>query len=302
LKIRYSLIIGVLISSISAAFAQNDGPANTGMAFLKLGVTSSAISLGEAVVSNVDDAAATFYNPAALFNGEGVNALFMHNQSVLGIRTEFLGAKVRMNKIALGLSVNNTAVTDIQIRDIPGPALGTFDAQNFAIGLSAAYKVNAMLQFGVTAKFLYQKIYIDNNSGYAFDIGGLYNAGKYSIGASISNFGKMSVLRNDPTVLPTSFRAGGSYNFDLSSISSTVRVSADAYKVFDGGILHANTGAQFLYKDFLAIRVGYQTGFDDRSLTTGVGIRYKGFNLDYAFVPYKYSFGNSNTFTLGASF
>src|SRR5260221_5234533 len=132
------IIVFVLGFSVNS-FAQNDGPANTGLAFLKLGVTSRSIALGEAVVSNVEDACATFYNPAALLKGTNVNLMFMHNESVLGVRTEFFAAKLKFKKLALGLSLNNTSISNIEIRDIPGAPLGTFDAQNFAMGLTGAY-------------------------------------------------------------------------------------------------------------------------------------------------------------------
>ncbi len=295
-------LISLLILVPVIANAQNDGAANTGLSFLKLGVTSRAISLGEAVVSDIDDASATNYNPAALLGGDNVNVLFMHNENILGIRTEYFAGKVKFKKIALGLSINNTSISDIQIREIPGAPLGTFDAQDFAIGLSGAYKINDMFQFGVTAKFLFEKIYIDNADGYAFDFGGLYSNKKLSLGVSLANVGSMNALRNTATVLPTSIRFGGSYLLDFPNITSGLRIAADGYKVLNGGTFHANAGAEFVYKNFLAIRAGYQSGYDDRTLTTGIGLKYKSFNLDYAFVPYKYSLGNSHTFTLGASF
>ena len=112
----------------------------------------------------------------------------------------------------------------------------------------------------------------------------------------------MNALRNTATVLPTSIRFGGSYLLDFSKITSGLRIAADGYKVLNGGTFHANAGAEFVYKNFFAIRAGYQSGYDDRTITTGIGLKYKAFNLDYAFVPYKYSLGNSHTFTLGASF
>lgn len=295
-------LISLLILIPCIANAQNDGAANTGMSFLKLGVTSRAISLGEAVVSNVTDASATNYNPAALFGGDKVNLLFMHNENILGIRTEFIAAKVKFSKLALGFSVNNTSVGSIQLREIPGASLGSFDAQDFAIGLSGAYKINDMLQIGVTAKFLFEKIYIDNADGYAFDFGGLYTNKKFSAGIALANLGSMNNLRSSPTKLPSSVRFGGSYLLDFPKISGGLRIAVDGYKVLDGGKIHANTGAEFVYKDFLSIRAGYQSGYDDRTLTTGLGLKYRAFNLDYAFVPYKYSLGNSHTFTLGASF
>jgi Type IX secretion system membrane protein PorP/SprF len=283
-------------------YSQNDGAGNTGLAFLKLGVTSRSISLGEAVVSTSNDASSTHYNPAAMFLGAKTNLVFMHNEQVLGVRTEFLAGKFKMEKFALGFSLNNTSVDDIEVREIPGESQGQFTAQNFSLGVSAGYKLNEMLTIGVTGKFLYEKIYVDNASGVAIDFGGLYVKDKISIGASLANLGGMSDLRSESTQLPASLRFGASYYFDILGISSRLIVAVDGYKVIDGGIFHANTGAELLYKDFLALRVGYQSGYDNKSLTTGIGLRYKAFNLDYAFVPYKYSMGSSHTITLGTSF
>jgi hypothetical protein len=226
----------------------------------------------------------------------------MHNEQVLGIRTEFLAAKVKFEKFAFGLSLNNTSVDDIEIREIPGAALGTFTAQNFAFGLSAGYKVNTNLSLGFTGKFLYEKIYVDNASGIAFDFGGIYNMEKLSFGLSVSNLGSMSELQNESSKLPSAVRGGASYLLDLPKINATVRIGVDGYKVLDGGSVHANTGAEFLYKDFLALRVGYQSGYENKNITTGLGIKYKAFNLDYAFVPYRYSIGSSHTITLGTNF
>ncbi len=300
MKILIGLIIALSITS--SAFSQNVGAANTGLSFLKLGVTSRAVSMGEAVVSNSIDASATHYNPAAMFLGSNVNALFMHNEQILGVRTEFLAAKIKFDKVALGLNLNNTSVSDIEIREVPGAPIDKFNAQNFEIGISGAYKINDALQFGLTAKFLFEKIYIDNASGYAFDIGGLYSKENLSVGAVISNFGSMTELRNESTKLPTAARFGASYLINLPKLDGGVRISADGFKVLDGGVFHFNGGAEFQYKDFLRIRAGYQSGYEDRNITTGIGLKYKAFSLDYAFVPYRYSLGSSHTITVGTSF
>ncbi|MBL8016621.1 MAG: PorV/PorQ family protein [Ignavibacteria bacterium] len=294
--------VSLLLIIASVSFSQNDGAGNTGLAFLKLGVTSRSISLGEAVVSSTYDASATHYNPAALFNGSKMNLVFMHNEQVLGVRTEFFGAKMKGEKFAFGLSLNNTSIDKIEVREIPGEPLGEFTAQNFAFGLSVGYKVNNMLSIGATGKFIYEKIYVDNASGFAFDIGGLYVKDKLSVGAAFTNFGSMTELRNESTKMPSALRFGGSYAIDIKSMGSQLLIAADGYKVFDGGKFHANTGAEFTYKDFLALRVGYQSGYENKSITTGIGLKYKSVSLDYAFVPYKYSLGSSHTITLATGF
>ena len=292
----------LIVLAVSYSFSQNDGAANTGLAFLKLGVSSRTISMGDAGVSFNEDASATHYNPAALTTGNRVNVMFMHNEQVLGVRTEYLAGKIKFEKLSFGFSVNNTSVDEIEIRNIPGEPIGTFTAQNFTFGLSAGYKINNNLSLGITGKFLYEKIYVDNANGYALDLGGIYTQNRFSVGLSLSNIGSMNELRNEATKLPTAVRGGASYLLGLPGISSTLRICADGYKVLDGGIFHAHTGAEMLYKDFLALRVGYQSGYGNKNLTTGIGIKYKVFILDYAFVPYKYSTGSSHTITLGTNF
>ncbi|MBK7255107.1 MAG: hypothetical protein IPI04_14670 [Ignavibacteria bacterium] len=49
------------------------------------------------------------------------------------------------------------------------------------------------------------------------------------------------------------------------------------------------------------MRLGYQTEYDNKGLTTGIGFKYKSINIDYAFVPYNSEFGSSNTFRWGST-
>lgn len=73
-------------------------------------------------------------------------------------------------------------------------------------------------------------------------------------------------------------------------------------KLLTGGSFHINSGGELGYKEIVFVRVGYQTAYENRGLTTGIGLKYKNFNVDYAYVPYSLDFGNSNTFSLGISF
>ena len=51
-----------------------------------------------------------------------------------------------------------------------------------------------------------------------------------------------------------------------------------------------------------AIRAGYESGYETKDFTTGVGFKYSIFKFDYAFVPAKLDFGSTNSFTVGAEF
>lgn len=292
------LIVFLLISGYS--YSQNDGAGNTGLSFLKTGVGAREISMGEAVSSITDDGTAVYYNPARLFSGAKNNVTLMHNASVADFTVDYIGAKVSWTKFAFGIGIHSASVSDIEIRTAPGALIDKFSSRDLSIGLSLAYMVNENISLGVTPKFLYEKIYVDEASGMAFDFGGNFSKGNTNISFVVANIGSINQLRNEETKLPAYVRFGGSYKTGKGNLSYLF--GADGFKVMDGGTFHLHTGAEVGYKQIVFLRAGYQTQYENKSFTAGLGLRYKGLNIDYAFVPYKNEFGSSNSFSLGLTF
>lgn len=297
---KFIYIAAVLFFTSVTTYAQNDGAGNTGMAFLKLGVGAESIAMGEAYSTLSDDATAVIYNPARLHFGDSRNITLMHNSSIQDLNNDFIAAKFTFGKVALGLGVFRSAIEDIEIRQTPGDPIGTFSADNLSIGLSMAYKMSTDISVGVTAKWLYEKIYIDDATGVGFDLGANYQKNNLSISAVIANLGSMDALRNVETKLPTMLRLGGGYTFAKNDFD--FRLAVEGLKVMDGGAFHIHTGGEVGYKDFIFLRAGYLSGYENKNLTTGIGFKYKGIKLDYAFVPYSGEFGTSNAFSLGFNF
>jgi hypothetical protein len=52
----------------------------------------------------------------------------------------------------------------------------------------------------------------------------------------------------------------------------------------------------------LFLRAGYQTGHDEKNFAFGMGVEYRKFRLDYAFVPYQSDLGNAHRFGIVADF
>ncbi|MBI2427751.1 MAG: PorV/PorQ family protein, partial [Ignavibacteriales bacterium] len=195
-------------------------------------------------------------------------------------------------------SALNTSVGGIEIRTKPGPAEATFDSQNFSLGLSAAYSIDDNIAIGLTGKFLYEKIFVDEASGYGFDIGGLYRySDDLSFGASIANIGSMNVLRQQATELPTIVRIGSAYRYPLlENISLTG--AADIVKTINDDYTHIHIGVESTYDNLLSVRAGYKTGYDQYSVSTGFGVLYGIVRFDYAFVPFTGGFNSTHTFSL----
>jgi hypothetical protein len=297
---RIFLIIFSLFFITQISFTQNDGSGSTGFSFLKLGADARSISMGEAYSSISEDATAFIYNPARLNSGVKNNVMLMHNSSAQDLTTDFIAGKFTIDKFAFGVGIFTTAVSDIEIRTQPGEPIAKFDARNLSGGISIAYQIASNLSIGTTAKFLYEKIYIDDASGLAFDMGVNYSKDNYSLSYMVANIGSVNELRNESTKLPTLTRFGGSYKFSKDVFDVTL--AAEGFKVLNGGKFHIHSGAEGGYKDFLFLRAGYQSGYENKSFTTGLGFKYKGIRIDYALVPHASEFGTSNAFSLGLNF
>jgi len=275
----------------------------TGLSFLKFGVGGRALGMGEAYSAVASDPTATYYNPAALSRSEYPRVHLMHREWIQDMKTDFLSVSTSVNDISLGVSVNITSVNDIPLRKVSGPPLGTFDSRNAAFGISGAYKINPFMSFGITAKYLYEKILVDEATGYAFDLGGFYQTPwDVQLALSVNNLGSMNALDKEASKLPTSIRAGGAYQLGIESMNGNLTFATDVVSFTLEKKSHLHLGTEFDYRNLIAVRFGYQTGYDAKSFSTGIGIHYGMLQLDYAFVPFKSDLSTTHTISLGFEF
>ena len=276
---------------------------SSGLSFLKLGVGGRSVGMGEAVTANAIDASAMHYNPAALRMNQNAQLLVMHREWIQNTQVEYIGGSFVLGSVSLGASLNSTSIPDIEIRNVPGPPIGSFTARNAAVGLSAAYEFQEDLSIGLTAKYLYEKILIDEAEGLAVDIGAIYESPwGFTLGFSLANLGSMDALRSESSKLPTTFRIGASRAALVPEMESVVIVTADVVSITPEKSTHVHIGGEFNYKETFAIRAGYMTGYDSKRISLGAGFNYGLIKVDYAFIPFKFDFGSTHTFSLGIIF
>jgi len=296
-KIIFTLL---LISSVS--FAQSAG--NTGLAFLKFGYGARNIAMGDAGSSASNDLSALYYNPSRLVSFEENQAMFMHSEWIQDVTSEVGGIKWNMFNLPWAVGFNVTSVADIEVRERPGDAISSFNANYFSLSLSTGFKVIKDLDFGTTVKYIYEGILNDQSAGYGLDFGLNYFTPIRGLTAStvIRNIGSMNSLNVVGTKLPLDFRLGGAYNYNLQSSKLDFIVVGEFQKYLDNDDIHFNTGAEAVYNETFAARVGYQTGYEARGFTAGIGIEWGSLRFDYAYTPFSLGLGNANQFSLQFSF
>ena len=208
------------------------------------------------------------------------------------------------SKGAIGLNAILTSVDGFERRIYATEEpLDEFSAHDFSLGLTFAKMVGEQLSFGVTAKFINEKIYINNASGYALDFGMRYylkNPGLY-VGAALQNLGSVSELSEEKITLPKILRLGLAYKLPFRIAGGSWMLATDYIKLLDDDS-HLNIGTELALFPTLTLRVGYQTGYEDRQISTGFGINAGPFIFDYAYVPFDSDLGNTQRFSLLVDF
>jgi hypothetical protein len=294
------LLIFILASSY--IFAQSAG--NTGLSFLKFGFGARNIAMGDAGASASNDLSALYYNPSRLALVEKNEILIMHSSWIQDVNSELFGIKWNMFGLPWAIGLNYTSISDIEIRTRPGEPDSKFDANYFFGSLSTGFYVWDKLSFGTTIKYLYEGLLSDEANGLGFDFGLNYETPfkGLSVSTVIKNIGSMNTLRNAETQLPTDFRLGSAYKFGVESAKLDFIAVVEIQKYLDTEDIHFNLGGDIIYDEIFALRVGYQSGYEAKSFTGGIGLMWGSLRFDYTYMPFSLDLGNANLFSLQFKF
>lgn len=300
IKIFFLFIFFML--SITAAYAQSAG--ESGLAFLKIGFGARNIAMGNAGTVFSNGVTAQFYNPAKLAYSDDKELIAMHNNWIQGVRSDVIGATTRILGMRIGVGVNITSVNNIEVRTKPGEAQARFDAKFFSGNISTGFEIYEGIKFGVTYKYLYEQFFINEAKGYAWDFGIDYKTQIPNLTASfvIRNLGSMEALKTQETVVPTEIVAGANYLYNVPNNELSFIVGGEIQRFTKTDNTHLNFGGEVVYKNLIAVRLGYQSGYDSRSFTYGFGLYWHNLTFDFAYVPFQLGLGSANLFSLRYKF
>lgn len=271
---------------------------NSGFPVLRLGTFADHASMGDTYTAYARGPASMHGNPAGLAR-PGSNSASVSYQNWVA-DTHIYGAAARFGiggRSGVGLSIAMFDSGTLDARDQPGPG-DPFSVQY--VSLAAGYGMSfGPLRLGVTGKFLSERIFSENATGFAFDAGAQASFFEEHLlfGASVHNIGSMEELGIEATPLPAIVRIGvAGYPVRLYSEGDdepTLRafVSPEVIILPDGGDAALHIGGGVEMPDLLAVRLGYISGDAVRSFTFGAGITYTGLVFDYGFLPLRDGFG-----------
>jgi hypothetical protein len=294
-----TIIAAISVLVVSSAQAQGSSASSSQ---LKIPLTARSAALGETTVSDPGQLSSWFINPANLFSNAPLAVELTHSQWMQEVQTDFLATRIPIASGALGLGVSTNSVPGIEIRDVPGPPLGTFSARFASFQIGYAQNVTDDLILGASAKYLYEKLYVDEATGFGFDAGIIYCTPVQGLkaGLSVTNLGGLQQFRNDRSDLPAFSHIGASYALQQDDFVFSL-AGAWAQNLRDSES-HLQGSLETAYNHTVSLLIGYQTGYESRAFSAGIGLRFEFMQLNYAYVPFRLGLGDSHLFSLGFQF
>ena len=319
-------IIGVLCLCCTQLTAQQQVTkvGTTAANFLGIDVGPRATAMGSAYVSIANDVTAMYWNPAGIARIDNVAAAFSNTRWFADIAFNYAGIVIPFEGFGnLGLNATFVSMDEIERTTIVSPD-GTgemVDAGSYAFGVSYARNLSDMFSIGFNAKYINENIYHSTASGFALDVGALFDTqfNGLKLGMSISNYGtKMqlqgqdfntqvdpypaingnnntinSALATDRFDLPLMFRVGVSMDVLKGMGNSNLLLSVDALHPSDD-VESVNGGVEYVFNNLISLRGGYKGGFAkdfEGGFNFGGGLRYQmdaalTFRLDYSYVDF----------------
>lgn len=279
-----------------------DNLGTSGAQFLKLDVDARVVGLGGANVAFTRGAMALYYNPAGIAN-MGKNSLALsYTDWIADIKYSYLAYSRPVSGFGdVGIHVAVLTMGDMERTTLEQPD-GTgemFGANSWVVGVSSAQQLTDRFSFGITAKYIREKISQLSSASIAFDVGTIYYTGfrTLRIAMSTRNFGADTKFDgtelettydqdNNPSTapvgiklktqshpLPLSFRLGVAYDFEFGK-DSKLMAALDGCNTRDRG-QQASLGFEYSWRNQLSLRIGYKLRADEEGIALGGGYDFK---------------------------
>lgn len=299
----------------------------TGFQFLKIAPDARSAGMGGSIIAITDDVGALYWNAAGITKTD-TQKLHLQLSQVLyfgDVNMSNIGIVHRLSKqtfLGAGLTYLTTGSMQVTTAFQPFGTGQTFNASDFAFGITLGRILTDNFSFGITGKYIresFAEVYADNaviDFGFQYDVG-IANT-RFAVG--VSNFGfntepsgtiTVATLEGFDTIqnfekigVPAVFRIGVAWDA-VKNIDNRLTIAGQLNHPTDNNETY-NLGLEYAWKKTVFCRTGYEFGIDEKGIPNfGFGVRFKRnfgmLQLDYGFED-KSRLGSIHRLSLSASF
>ena len=333
-------VVFAFLLMLDVAYAGGGNRTGTaGAAELLIPVGPRGIAMGEANVATSYGLEALFWNPAGVAKMDNSSqVMFSHMSYIADIGVEYGAVAANFEDFgAVAFSIKSLSIGDIPVTTTQNPdgTGATFSPTMLVAGVSYSRQLTDRIGVGLTGNFISETMADVSASGFAFDIGVIYDnladLSGLSIGVVLKNIGTQMTYSGTgllqladvqtlnrppqyytvdaaPFELPSNFQLAMGYKPVLDEMNTLQFSGIYQNNNFSGD--EGKLGAEYGYNNTFFVRAGYQFALQESDnyiygFTAGAGINYdiQGFDIkvDYAFRDTKY-FDGSHIFAITLGF
>ncbi|MCE5248779.1 PorV/PorQ family protein [bacterium] len=299
--IKFIVAMSVTVIALSGAAYPDDYRPWAGE-FMRMGVGSRAMGMGNAYTAVEGDVYSAYYNPAGLST--------MNNRQ-MAISFRYLSMDRHFKDIAFGSKIGpdasfafswiNAGTEDVVGRDLNGNPTGSLSDSRNAFAITFSKNLNQFVSIGINAKMAYWKLDDDDAKAFGFDLGVMVRPFKNFTASFVtrdvnsrftwnSNRWKETIGSVDGQPLEKEDRFPHYNTFGVAyQLFREKLLLASTLELVEGNPFGLDLGAAYKYNDTFTLRAGlynYTSSdeLDTGALTAGFTVRVTGsISLDYAY-------------------
>jgi hypothetical protein len=245
--------------------------------FLKIDPSARSAGMGGAFTALVNDASATYWNPAGLVEITRTAVRLDHTFWPADVSLDYAAAAFTLPFVpgAWGLSARALSMDPQNERTIFLPE-GTgrqFDAGDMSFGVSYAQFFTDKFSAGATVHFIHSGLAEKSVNTYAADFGLIYRIGLSGmrLGMVMQSLGGKVNYDNRESKMPTVFKVGLSMSAYRRGAHSVDAVGEFSHPSDNTETM--NAGAEYAFNQFFYLRGGYNIGYDAAGAAAGFGLK-----------------------------
>lgn len=285
--------------------------------FLKIGVGGRATAMGDAFVAVANDVSALYWNPAGLTQFSDNQIIFSHNQWVVDINHDFVGAVYHLDDAnSFGVSLTALTMDEMKVTTEYAP-FGTGEYFGFSdVGISVSYsrKMTDQFSFGGTVRYIEETLDKLKMRGFMIDLGTYYwtGLGSTRFAVTVSNFGNDLAPDGEVVLVgkgtksewqsfspPTMFRIGFAfepYEDEQHRVTTSIQLNHP-----NDNSENVSLGAEYVWKKMFFARGGYKFNVEEQNYSFGAGVNVPisiaNVSVDYAFANFS-RLGSAHRFSI----
>lgn len=285
--------------------------------FLKIGVGARATAMGDAFVAVANDVSALYWNPAGLTQFSDNQIIFSHNQWVVDINHDFVGAVYHLDDAnSFGVSLTALTMDEMKVTTEYAP-FGTGEYFGFSdVGISVSYsrKMTDQFSFGGTVRYIEETLDKLKMRGFMIDLGTYYwtGLGSTRFAVTVSNFGNDLAPDGEVVLVgnrtksewqsfspPTMFRIGFAfepYEDEQHRVTTSIQLNHP-----NDNSENVSLGAEYVWNKMFFARGGYKFNVEEQNYSFGAGVNVPisiaNVSVDYAFANFS-RLGSAHRFSI----